>query len=104
MLFRSRGGPVFVEAICYRFLHQSGPRPGSEFGYRSKQEEQTWKGERDPILNFAAWLKSEKVADIPALQKIESELEVEMDAAVQFAIAAPYPGVEEVEQHVYAVK
>jgi len=25
-----------------------------------------------------------------------------MDAAVQFAIAAPYPGVDEVEQHIYA--
>ena len=70
--------------------------------YRSKQEEQTWKGERDPILNFAAWLKQEKVAADEALKKIEAELEIEMDAAVKFAIAAPYPGVEEVEQDVYA--
>jgi 2-oxoisovalerate dehydrogenase E1 component len=28
-IIAERGGPVMVEAICYRFLHQSGPRPGS---------------------------------------------------------------------------
>jgi pyruvate dehydrogenase E1 component alpha subunit len=96
-------GPAFLMCNTYRYTGHHVGDISREY-YRSKQEEQTWKGERDPILNFAAWLKSERIADIPALQKIETELEVEMDAAVQFAIAAPYPGVEEVEQHVYAVK
>jgi pyruvate dehydrogenase E1 component alpha subunit len=100
---RKGEGPSFLMCNTYRYTGHHVGDISREY-YRSKQEEQTWKGERDPILNFAAWLKSEKIADIPALQKIETELEVEMDAAVQFAIAAPYPGVEEVEQHVYAVK
>jgi pyruvate dehydrogenase E1 component alpha subunit len=100
---RKGEGPSFLMCNTYRYTgHHVGDI--SRDYYRSKQEEQTWKGERDPILNFAAWLQSEKCADIAELQKIESELEVEMDAAVQFAIAAPYPGIEEVEQHIYAGK
>ena len=35
-------GPVFVEAITYRYYHQNGPLPGSAFKYRSKEEEQAW--------------------------------------------------------------
>ena len=37
-----------------------------------------------------------------ALKKIEDEAREEMKAAVEFAIAAPYPGVDEVDQDVYA--
>src|SRR5438045_2545909 len=70
---RKGEGPAFLMCNTYRYTgHHVGDI--SRDYYRSKQEEQTWKGERDPILNFAAWLKSEKVADIAALQKIESEL------------------------------
>ena len=98
---RKGEGPAFLLCNTYRYTgHHVGDI--SRDYYRSKQEEQTWKGERDPILNFAAWLKQEKVAADEALKKIEAELEIEMDAAVKFAIAAPYPGVEEVEQDVYA--
>src|SRR3954454_22958034 len=31
-IVREERGPVLIEAQCYRFLHQSGPRPGSDFG------------------------------------------------------------------------
>ena len=44
-------GPIFVEAITYRYYHQNGPLPGSAFKYRSKDEEREWKG-RDPAV---AW-------------------------------------------------
>jgi len=100
---RKGEGPAFLMCNTYRYTGHHVGDISREY-YRSKQEEQTWKGERDPILNFAAWLKSEKVANDKVLEEIQSEMEVEMDAAVKFAIAAPYPGVEEVEQHIYAAK
>ena len=43
------GGPVLIEALTYRFLHQSGPIKGSAFGYRTKEEEAEWQS-RDPLL------------------------------------------------------
>jgi TPP-dependent pyruvate/acetoin dehydrogenase alpha subunit len=70
--------------------------------YRSKQEEQTWKGERDPIKLFSEWLLSQNLADTTCLDKIQAEVKLEIDKAVQFALAAPYPSIDKVEQDVYA--
>jgi 2-oxoisovalerate dehydrogenase E1 component len=44
-------GPTLIEAKCYRFLHHAGPMPGSSFGYRSKEEEDEWRG-KDPFVVF----------------------------------------------------
>jgi TPP-dependent pyruvate/acetoin dehydrogenase alpha subunit len=41
-------------------------------------------------------------ADSAALDRITSEVRTIMEDAVKFAIAAPYPNVDEVEKHVYA--
>jgi 2-oxoisovalerate dehydrogenase E1 component len=45
---RAGGGPVLIEAEVYRFFHQNGPFPGSAFGYRTKEEENSWRA-RDPL-------------------------------------------------------
>jgi 2-oxoisovalerate dehydrogenase E1 component len=50
---RAGDGPVFVEALVYRFFHQNGPFPGSAFGYRTKEEEASWRA-RDPLDRVAA--------------------------------------------------
>jgi TPP-dependent pyruvate/acetoin dehydrogenase alpha subunit len=44
----------------------------------------------------------QKIAEPAQLAQIESELTEEMDKAVEFAVAAPYPKPEEAEQDVYA--
>jgi 2-oxoisovalerate dehydrogenase E1 component len=50
---RAGEGPVVVEALVYRFFHQNGPYPGSAFGYRTKEEEASWR-DRDPVERVAA--------------------------------------------------
>ena len=50
----------------------------------------------------AKWLLSQGYADAALLEHIADEARAEMEAAVKFAIAAPYPEVEQVEQDVYA--
>ena len=45
---RAGEGPAVVEADTYRYFHQNGPFPGSAFGYRSKEEESSWR-DRDPL-------------------------------------------------------
>lgn len=49
---RAGDGPAVVEAEVYRFFHQNGPYPGSAFGYRTKEEEQSWRA-RDPLERVA---------------------------------------------------
>jgi acetoin:2,6-dichlorophenolindophenol oxidoreductase subunit alpha len=94
-------GPGFLLANTYRYTGHHVGDINREY-YRSKQEEQKWKTERDPIRNLVGWMLEQKLTDAAQLAKIESELTAEMDKAVEFAVAAPYPALEEVEQDVYA--
>jgi TPP-dependent pyruvate/acetoin dehydrogenase alpha subunit len=94
-------GPALLLCDTYRYTGHHVGDISREY-YRSKQEEQEWKTQRDPIQLLAAWLTGQKLADSATLNRIESEVKAEMQAAVEFAIAAPYPDPSEVEQDVYA--
>ncbi len=98
---RKGEGPAFLLCSTYRYTGHHVGDINREY-YRSKQEEQQWKTERDPIKNLADWLIEQKHADAAALDRIQAEVRTEMKTAVEFAVAAPYPGPEEAEQDVYA--
>jgi acetoin:2,6-dichlorophenolindophenol oxidoreductase subunit alpha len=98
---RKGGGPAFLLCDTYRYRGHHVGDISREY-YRSKQEEQLWMTERDPIKLFSDWLLAQKHADAAQLEAIRNEIKTEMEAAVKFALAAPYPAVEEVEQDVYA--
>jgi pyruvate dehydrogenase E1 component alpha subunit len=98
---RQGDGPAFLLANTYRYTGHHVGDINREY-YRSRQEEQTWKTERDPVRNLLDWMIGQKITDKSQLAQIESELTAEMDQAVAFAIAAPYPKPEEAEQDVYA--
>jgi pyruvate dehydrogenase E1 component alpha subunit len=98
---RAGGGPQFLLCSTYRFTGHHVGDVNREY-YRSKQEEQLWKTERDPITLFSTWLIEQKIADRTRLDQIKSEVEVEMKKAVQFAMESPYPAVDKVDQDVYA--
>jgi acetoin:2,6-dichlorophenolindophenol oxidoreductase subunit alpha len=98
---RRGDGPSFLLCNTYRYHGHHVGDINREY-YRSKQEEQEWKTQRDPIANFGKWLIEQKLADAATLAQVQAELEAEMKKAVEFAVAAPYPGVSEVEEDVYA--
>jgi len=98
---RRGGGPAFLLCNTYRYHGHHVGDINREY-YRSKQEEHTWKTERDPITNFAKWLIDQNLADKAKLDAIAAELEAEMQKAVDFAIATPYPSPDEVAEDVYA--
>jgi acetoin:2,6-dichlorophenolindophenol oxidoreductase subunit alpha len=98
---RRGDGPSFLVCNTYRYTGHHVGDINREY-YRSKQEEQEWKGKRDPIKLHGEWMVKENLADSLALAQIESEVRKEMQAAVDFAVAAPYPGVEQTDQDVYA--
>jgi acetoin:2,6-dichlorophenolindophenol oxidoreductase subunit alpha len=98
---RSGGGPAFLQCDTYRYSGHHVGDINREY-YRSKQEEQQWKADRDPIKVLSRWLLEQGYADATSFEGITSEVRAMMEAAVKFAIAAPYPNVDEVEKHVYA--
>jgi acetoin:2,6-dichlorophenolindophenol oxidoreductase subunit alpha len=98
---RRGSGPSFLLCNTYRYTGHHVGDINREY-YRSKEEEKHWKTERDPIKLLADWLIEHSLADSAQFGLIHSEVESEMKKAVEFAVAAPYPGVAEVEQDVYA--
>jgi acetoin:2,6-dichlorophenolindophenol oxidoreductase subunit alpha len=98
---RQGEGPALLVCNTYRYTGHHVGDINREY-YRSKQEEQEWKTKRDPIKNIEDWLVSQKLADRSELQRIANEAREEMSAAVEFAMAASYPSVAEVDQDVYA--
>jgi pyruvate dehydrogenase E1 component alpha subunit len=98
---RSGNGPSFLLCNTYRYRGHHVGDINRDY-YRAKQEEQRWMAERDPIKLFGDWLISEKIADKAQLDAIQAQVKKEIDAAVEFAIQAPYPGLDQVTEDVYA--
>jgi len=98
---RRGAGPAFLVCNTYRFMGHHVGDVNREY-YRSKQEEQLWKTERDPIKLMADWLTTEQHADRARLERMQAEVQSEVDKAVEFATAAPYPSADKVDQDVYA--
>jgi TPP-dependent pyruvate/acetoin dehydrogenase alpha subunit len=94
-------GPAFLLCNTYRYRgHHVGDIDRSY--YRSKEEEQEWMTERDPLKHLADWLTSRSLIDQEMLDQIQAEVKTEIKAGVEFALNAPYPDVGEVDWHVYA--
>jgi len=98
---RNGEGPSLLVCNTYRYSGHHVGDINREY-YRSKQEEQEWKTKRDPIKVLGDWLIAQKLANTTKLQGIEAEVKGEMKAAAEFAVAAPYPKLSEVNEDVYA--
>ena len=98
---RSGEGPSFLQADTYRYSGHHVGDINREY-YRSKQEEQHWKSERDPIKLHAKWLMEQEHVDANLLESISAEARREMEDAVKFALEAPYPSTDQVNEDVYA--
>ncbi len=98
---RAGKGPSFLLCHTYRY---SGHHVGdiNRNYYRTKEEEKLWMTERDPLKNLSQWMIENKLAETPFFEQIEKEIQKEVEEAVQFAINAPFPDINEVDQHVYA--
>ncbi len=99
---RARGGegPAFIVANTYRYFgHHVGDIDRAY--YRSKEEEQDWKTNRDPLHLLSQKLVDQGMADQEQLDQIARQCKDEIEAAAKFAMDAPFPDLREVDQHVY---
>jgi TPP-dependent pyruvate/acetoin dehydrogenase alpha subunit len=98
---RRGDGPAFLECITYRYYgHHVGDI--NRTYYRSKEEEQEWRENRDPLKLLEEKLVSQNLTDQVILERIRADVKAEVEAGVQFAIDAPYPQPGEVTEDVYA--
>ncbi len=94
-------GPAFLLCHTYRYLGHHVGDINRDY-YRPKAEEQQWKTAHDPLKLLAGWLIENQMADAGIFAQIESAVGREVEAAVEFALNAPFPAPDEVSKHVYA--
>ena len=88
-VMRSGQGPAVVEVEVYRFFHQNGPYPGSAFGYRTKEEEATWRA-RDPLARVAREMIVLGQIDEAGVAEVRAQAQTAMrDAVAQLLEADP---------------
>ena len=97
---RKGEGPFFIELMTYRYHGHHVGDINREY-YRSKDEEQDWKENRDPIIRFRSWLVSEGIASEAEIDAMNAEIKQDATAAVDYALNAKYPDVSEVDMHVF---
>ncbi len=85
------GGPVLIEALTYRYYHQSGPLAGSAFGYRDKDEEQAW-ADRDPLTVVPERLRSLSILGDGDLASLRERAAAAVDGAIGELVDASRPG------------
>src|SRR5579862_5802023 len=78
---RDGAGPALLLVNTYRYHGHHVGDVSREY-YRSKQEEQQWKTERDPIRIMGEWLISQGTADRATLDQIYSDVKAEIDKGV----------------------
>lgn len=78
-------GPVLIEAKTYRYLHQSGRLPGSDYRYRTKDEEGQWHA-RDPIDHFPAAVLAAGLIDESGLAAIRARVDADLAAAIDTVV------------------
>jgi pyruvate dehydrogenase E1 component alpha subunit len=85
---RSGKGPYLLELKTYRYRGHSMSDPAK---YRSKDEVQLYKEQKDPIDGMKAWLIAEGVVSEDALKDMDKEVKAIVADAAEFAKNSPEP-------------
>ena len=88
-------GPQFLEIMTYRYRSHVGPDEDREWNYRPDSELDSWIA-KDEIKRLALEV-DDKTRDA-----IEAEVDAEIAAAIEFAESSPFPGADEVFDHVFS--
>ncbi len=95
---RSGEGASMIECDTYRYRGHHVGDPG--LAYRTREEIDAWM-EKDPIERLRRDILQEGDVTEAELEAIDGEVQEEVAAAVEFAKAAPWPDVDEVDDHVF---
>jgi len=95
---RQGKGPSIVEYKTYRYLGHgsSDHRP-----YRTREEEEDWKKNRDCIDLFKKKLISKKKLTKKEFDKLKKDAVDEADDAAEYALASSWPATETVMENIY---
>jgi 2-oxoisovalerate dehydrogenase E1 component len=94
---RSGKGPALVHGHVIRPYSHS--LSDDEKLYRPEAERKL-DAERDPLVRLQKFLLAEGILDPPAVQRMQREVDAEVQAAADAALEAPYPAKDSYKKHV----
>ena len=89
-------GPYFMECMTYRWREHVGPGLDFDLGYRTADESQLWQ-DTDQLLKLEAQISDKD------REEIHFQIKKEIEEAVEFAEASPFPDTSELYTHVFKV-
>jgi pyruvate dehydrogenase E1 component alpha subunit len=95
---RKGKGPIILEMMTYRYRGHSMSDPAK---YRTRDEVQKMREERDPIELVRRRLLEAKLAKEDELKKMDSDIRAIINKAAEFAQSEPEPDPEELWTDVY---
>ena len=98
-LAHEKSRPSVLEIMTYRYRGHSVADPDQT--YRSKEEIEEYKQNKDPINLFRAKLIDEKTASEDQLKEIDNKAKDDAEASAQFADASPNPQPAELMEDIY---
>ena len=96
---RKSSSPSVLEIVTYRYRGHSVADPDQT--YRSKEEIEEYKKNKDPINLFRDKLIAEDVLTDEKTQALDAAAKEEADASAEFALASPFPEISELMDDVY---
>lgn len=95
---RAGEGPTFLECKTYRFM---GHYVGDNMAYRTKDESDDWKTNRDPLVRFEERVVADGLLEDADLRRADADVRSELERSVADAADAPFPAPEDVLTDVY---
>ncbi len=96
---RDGGGPMLVEAKCYRFL--SHTTDDDDRTYRTRAEIEAHR-DRDPLPRYEAWLTRAGLASPQEIATLKREVLAEVNRLTDEAEASPLPDASDMYRNVFA--
>ncbi len=96
---RAGKGPYILEVKTYRYRGHSMSDPAK---YRTREEVQKMRSERDPIEHVREMLLTGKHASEDELKAIDKEIKAVVNESAEFSKASPEPALEELWTDIYA--
>ena len=97
---RQGNGPVFIEAVTYRWRGHVGPREDTDVGVQRKDDLNLWR-KRDPIGRLWASIQDANHAESGMIECLWEKYRRESDQEWLRAEQAPFPATEELMNRVY---
>ncbi|WP_085992182.1 thiamine pyrophosphate-dependent dehydrogenase E1 component subunit alpha [Oceanobacillus senegalensis] len=96
---RDGKGPTFIEAKTYRWKGHSRTDARK---YRTREEENYWKENNDPIKNLISVLKENELISDNEISEIKNTVKIEIQKALEYAENSPEPSIDSLENNIYA--